>query len=325
MLELKEKRNYMIALDASHTLYRVLYMNKAKVIENPDFLTHAMLTSICYNADRFGASKSNPLIIALDSRPTWRHTFYAEHSKDFIEYKNEVYKGNRTKDPDIPWDAVFEVYNGAMEAIKKYSDFSVLKVNNTEADDIIAIATKYYKARGEQVIVVSSDKDFLQLQDEPIVNIYDPIKNIFKPKTDIERWKRIHCIQGDDGDNILPIKARVAEKTAIKMEHEIDMILQTNPSMKARYEFNRNLVDFDYIPKEIEASIIAEIEQHEHSYNAMSLIKELKKYRLVKVIENINKFKLKDEVIVTKLNSHFKSKAKIESINRTTLEDFFGN
>jgi 5'-3' exonuclease len=298
-------------------------MNTGKIKDNPEFISHLILQSILFNADRLGASKVNPIIMALDS-PSWRHKYYDEHKPDTLDYRNEKYKGHRVKDETIPWDEIFGIYNAVMEGITKYTDFHVMKVPNAEADDIIAVLSDVYKSRGEQVYIVSSDKDFLQLQDEGKVDIYDPLKNQWKPIVDVPKWKKIHTIVGDKSDNILAIKPRTKEATAEKMLKDLDALLQTNHEMKAKWDFNQVMIDFDFIPAEIKNSIIEHMDKQDHSYNSFELLKILGKYRLNKIAENVGKFKLKDGPVETKLNTVHAAKNAIKKIQNQSLEDFFG-
>lgn len=311
----------MILVDSSAALHRILYMNKDAVIQNPEFLSHLLLTQFNFIASNFGASKVNPVVLCLDSS-SWRKDYYNNNKPKTEDYKNETYKGNRTKDSDFDWTEVYKIYDGVCEALKQHSDYFVMKVEKAEADDIIAILTKHYKSK-ETVYVISSDKDFAQLQDQNVL-LYDPLKKSFKPDIDVESWKKIHIIIGDDVDNIKAIKPRVKEKTAQKMLKDLDTLLQTNPDMKEKYLFNENLISFEKIPLNIEDAIIEEFTNQKFSFNQMNLMKEFIRYKLVKHTENILKFKLQKDHIKTKLNSYHEGTKKVVDIVSSSLEEFFG-
>lgn len=316
-----------IISDTSHMIARVVHANRDAVVHNPEFVSHLVFTNVLYTAQKFGASRENPMIMALDTKPYWRDQYYAENRMKFAEYKNpkfEKYKGQRQKDDTIPWDAIYEVYGNVMSALQAHSDFFVIGVQGAEADDVIAICAKYYAEKGQESIVVSSDKDFRQLHEPPRVQVWDPIKKCFIPSIVVEHWKKVHAIMGDKGDNIQAIRPRVAEKTAEKMVKDLDYLLQTDPDLRERYEFNRTLTDFDRIPSNITQKVIDTVESQGYNYDAMKLLKTFQQFRLAKIAERIHQFKLPQTA--PKFSSeatHFKQAAKVKEYHENTLESFF--
>jgi len=311
----------MILVDCSHAMHRVLHSNKEAVIANPEFLTHLLLSQFLSMSSKFGGSKKNPVVLCLDSS-SWRKDFYVEHKPKTEDYKNETYKGRRVKDTSVDWTEVYRIYDDIMNILKQDSDFHVMKVEKAEADDIIAVLATKFKDQ-EDIWVMSSDKDFVQLQCEN-VSIYDPLKQAFKPTIDVETFKKIHNIIGDKSDNILPIKSRVAEKTAYKLLPELDVLLKTNPDMREKYEFNETLISFDKIPDWVRENILKEYENQTPKFNATKLMSGFIKYRLSKHGEDINKFKLGEAEVKTKLNQHFRDNKKNIEISSASIEDFFG-
>lgn len=299
-----------ILIDSSAGFHRTLWMNLGAIKENPSFLSHLILTQVLSQVSQFGGSKENPVILTLDSN-SWRKEVLAS------------YKANRVKDDTIPWDELFKIYNDVMDTLKQHSDFYVVKVPRAEADDIIAVLAGYFKQKGDVVWILSGDKDFIQLQDTPIVNLYDPLKKSFRPQMDVELWKKTHILIGDKSDNIMPVRKGVGEKTAVKIVKELDVLLQTNPELRERYEQNETLIDFSKIPTDIKEAIIEEFETQEHCFNAMKLLGVFTKYKLAKHAEDVNRFKLPTTAVKTKLNQHFiniKNDLQVAEIN---LEDFF--
>lgn len=309
----------MILVDASHALHRTLAMNKDKVAEQPEFIAHLFINQILSFSNKLGGSKKNRVVICFDSA-SWRKKYYIENRPK--DYGQETYKGNRVKDESVDWKKIFELINQVAYCLKNYSDFDVMQVNEAEADDIIAVLSNKYK--DEEVIwIASSDKDFIQLQDTPRVNIFDPLKQQFKPSIDKDFYKKIHIMIGDASDNIKAIKERLGEKTAVKIVNELDILLQTSPSMRERYEFNKNLIDFDFIPSYVNERIVKEFKTEQGSFNALELMKQFRDLKLVNHTENINKFKLSNIAVETKLNTYFDKLKKDIKTSEATLEDFF--
>jgi 5'-3' exonuclease len=311
----------MILLDLSMALMRTIFMNEQQVRDTPEFVSHIVLTQLTSFASKFGASKKNPLVAVMDSS-SWRKKYYEENKGKFPDLANESYKGQRVRSDKYDWDTIFRIYNETMEGIKLHSDFFVMKVDGAEADDIIACLAKEFKER-ETIWVVSSDKDFIQLQDPPRVNLFDQHKQVFRPTMDVEQWKKVHILTGDSGDNIKPVRKGVGEKTAIKMIKELDVLLQTNPDLKARYEFNETLIDFSRIPDYVCGNILDEYAKQQFLYNGSKLLSTFIKFKLVKHAEGIDRFKLSDKEIKTKINSHYNEIQRIEEISKSNLEEFF--
>ena len=309
----------MILIDGSHALYRTLAMNKDKVAEQPEFITHLFINQILSFTTKLGGSKQNRVVVCFDNA-SWRKQYYIENKPK--DYGKETYKGHRVKDESIDWDKIFSLVNQVSEALKLYSDFDIMSVKEAEADDIIAILAKEY-GKKETIWIVSSDKDFIQLQQPPRINIYDPLKQQFKPSIDIELFKQIHIMIGDKSDNIKAIKERLGEKTAAKLVTELPILLQTSPTIRERYEFNKNLIDFDYIPEYISKRILTEYNNSQGSFNGLQLIKLFKELKLAQHTENIDKFKLSNDIIKTKLNQTFIEQDRNNRISESSLEEFF--
>lgn len=313
----------MILFDLSYFSHRIIYPNKDAILQNPLFFAHLLTSQIISFSKKMGASKQNKMILCLDSF-SWRKEYYETNKVNFPEYNDKTYKGNRVKDPEIPWDHINDTTTLLVEAFKEYSDFYVMKVNNAEADDIIAVLANTFKKQ-ETIWILSPDKDFVQLQDKNVF-IFDPLKNGFKPEQDIEIFKKIHNIIGDTSDNILAIKPRCKEITAGKMLKDLDDLLATNPGMKARYEFNKNLIDLSMIPDIVQRDILLEFDTQSHEdyhYNYNGLIKTFMKFGLSKLSEDINNFKLSENEIKTPLNQYFIDGEKNAILSRNNLEDFF--
>lgn len=310
----------MILIDGSHALHRTLAMNKDKVAEQPEFIAHLFINQILSFTSKLGGSKQNRVVVCFDNA-SWRKKYYIDNLPK--DYGKETYKGRRVKDETVDWDKIFSLVNQVSETLKLYSDFDIMSIKEAEADDIIAVLAKEFKKK-ETIWIASSDKDFIQLQDTPRVNIYDPLKQQFKPTIDKEFFKTIHIMIGDTSDNIKAIKERLGEKTATKMLKELPILLQTSPSIRERYEFNKNLIDFDYIPEYISERILTEFNSsNQGSFNAMELIKRFKDLKLAQHTENIDKFKLSNDFIKTKLNQLFSEQDKNNRISESTLEEFF--
>lgn len=180
------------------------------------------------------------IIFARDGKNVWRYDIYPE------------YKGSRQKNNDDIHSPgpVFKYVN------KNYHnrlEYPVIRVDTAEADDIIAITTRYFQNEfpSEKIIIITGDHDLLQLSNVQILNLK------FKEITsDPYISLMIKILAGDPSDNIPPIYKGCGKKTAERLANnspELEKIL--NKHGREQYILNRTLVDFDYIPISISSEI----------------------------------------------------------------------
>jgi hypothetical protein len=239
-----------------------------------DIIRHSFLTSIL-GIKKNHAKKYGEIVFACDGSRSWR--------KDTFKH----YKANRAKgreDSDLDWSAIFDHINNLQEEMIKFFQWRVIKINGAEGDDIIGVLTKYVtdtrvKLDGlfeavEPVLIVSSDKDFFQLHTIPTVVQYSPIQKKMvgdsSPDFLIEK-----IIRGDAGDGICNIKSSAdsfvtgTRQNAISkkfVSETIDSKLANlSNAERARFDQNQLLIDFNYIPHDIQEKIIHEFNSQDKS------------------------------------------------------------
>ena len=166
----------------------------------------------------------NILVVFDAARTTFRNAIYKE------------YKANRSEPPEelVPQ---FDLIKKATTAIGLKS----LEVENYEADDIIATYVKIAKKENIETLVISSDKDLMQLiQDH--VSLYDPMKNIkIGPEAVFEKFGvspdkviDVQALAGDSSDNV-PGVPGIGVKTASQLINEygsLEKLLDNASSIK---------------------------------------------------------------------------------------------
>ncbi len=250
-----------LIVDSSHLFFRVLFSNLEQIKENEDFLLHVFLNSLFNQIKKHSPQE---VILALDSSYSWRKDFYEKNivnlglnDKDpyWSKFIIEGYKGHRYKDPTIKFTSLFKLMDDLYEVLNKNSNLKCIRIPKTEGDDIIGVLTKNIK---NDIIIISSDKDFVQLCKNKQVKIYDPMKFIFINGDNIntENLLEIHILMGDKSDNIPPVQKKMGPKTATKLIPILDKTLSLNPSLKKIYDFNRTLINLECIPELIQKQII---------------------------------------------------------------------
>jgi 5'-3' exonuclease len=150
--------------------------------------------------------------------------------------------------------------------LKVHSPYKVLDVDGAEADDIIGVLVQKYSAN-EKVMILSSDKDFAQLQRYPNVEQYSPIlKKYIKEPFPLVQLKQL-IIRGDKSDgipNILSADNVFVEGVRQKPITEVKIIKWLNQEPKEfcsddmLRNFSRNeiMIDLTKIPEALRNNII---------------------------------------------------------------------
>lgn len=95
------------------------------------------------------------VIISCDSKLPWRNDLY----KDI---DGETYKGTRVKDEKKNWTKIYATLDELRDILKE-KGFVVTSIDRTEADDITTMWKEHLFSVGEDVVIVSSDMDWVQL------------------------------------------------------------------------------------------------------------------------------------------------------------------
>ncbi len=177
--------------------------------------------------------KPNKLIVAFDrSEPTFRHEKYKE------------YKGTRkSMDHDL------RVQVPLVKDVLKSMNITIAEKPGYEADDIIGTLSKRMSANGEKVVIVSGDKDLLQLLDDNItmknpktragkttVDTYTPAELYEEYGVTPEEFVDLKALMGDTSDNIPGAKG-IGPKTAMPLiaeYHTVENLLDHIDDIKSK-------------------------------------------------------------------------------------------
>jgi DNA polymerase-1 len=138
-----------------------------------------------------------------------------------VNFRNDIYPAYKANRDETPEDLIpqFPLIRQATEAF----DIPAIELEGFEADDLIAAYTKLARAQGKKVVIVSSDKDLMQLVGDG-VRMMDPVKNNFLGPSDVmekfgvapDRVVDVQALAGDSVDNV-PGVPGIGIKTAAQL------------------------------------------------------------------------------------------------------------
>lgn len=251
----------MLLIDLNQVLIANLMQqigSNPKVKLEEDLIRHMVLNSLRSYISQF-KQKYGEIVIACDSKNYWRREVFP------------LYKANRKKDREkskFDWNLIFDTLNKIRGELKEYFPYKVIEVDGAEADDIIGVLTKL-KAPHEDVLILSSDKDFVQLQRHgKSVHQYLTSSKSFCYIQDPYAYMKEHIIRGDRGDgipnflsadNVFALGERqkvISKKNLLNWVNMPPEDFCTNDNMMRGYKRNQMLIDLDFIPEKIEKQIV---------------------------------------------------------------------
>jgi 5'-3' exonuclease len=248
-----EREKTVLIFDFNNLAYRTLHVAFKEDESDTEFIywKYLVVNSILTALKKF---KPNRVVLAIDSKKPWRKKIYSAYK----EHRKELKEKSK-----IDYEKFYKVVDNFIGSFKEtFSNIYCIKVDDAEADDIIAILSKYEMVDYKKIII-SGDSDFNQLLSTKNVKLYNPREMKFVECLNPKLLLEIKILTGDKSDNIYPIKKRVGDVTARKILNQgLDNYLQSE-NLNDKYKINRQLIDFNYIPKEISDKIKNEF----NSYN----------------------------------------------------------
>ena len=257
-------------------------------LPDKDMLRHMVLNSLRGYNLKFKDEYGTPVLCA-DGANTWR--------KDI--FPNYKFKRKKTRDESgIDWSALFQMIGEIRDEIAQNFPYIVLHIDKVEADDIIAVLVKECYSK-EKIMIVSGDKDFIQLHKYPNVKQYAPIQKKFVESEDPVNFLHEQIIKGDRSDGVPNIlsaddvfvtgtKQRPINKKRLEEWTNIENI-PLGSETKKYYERNKTLIDLGEIPGHIYNNILNKYETYEVPSRTLLLTYFIEN-KLKSLIENINDF-----------------------------------
>ena len=281
----------MILLDYSQIALSNIIVQK---LNDENMIRHMILNSIrMYNKkyrDEYGQ-----MVICADGMNTWR--------KDYFPLYKAHRKKNRTES-DQDWNEIFRILNLVRDEIKENLPYKVLHLEGLEADDIIGslvLKTQEF-GQNEPIMIISSDKDFIQLQKYSNVKQFSPIQKKMVSDPNPRSYMFEHIMRGDKGDGIPNVLSpdnaimddiRQSPMTKKKIEYwaeNADNLRHVMTSEEYRnYQRNKTLIDLSEIPTELQNNVINTYESQKPAMK-MRVLNYLIKKRCNHLIEVVEEF-----------------------------------
>lgn len=283
----------MIIIDYNGIAMGNIIVNQKRMDMNEDTIRHMILNSIRMHVknhkDQYGQ-----VVIACDGG-SWRRDV-------FPQYK-WARRNNRTES-SLDFDLIFKCLNMVREEISQNMPYKVVHIPNVEADDIIGTLVEQTQEFGqhEDIMIISADKDFIQLQKYGNVKQYSPMTKKFIKDDNPHSYLFEHILKGDSSDGIPNVLSgddtfvesiRQSPMTKKKIQDYVENSENLESYMSSEiyrnYKRNQLLVDLAYVPTEIKKSIIDTSEAVKVPHR-MKILNYLIKNRCKLLIECIEDF-----------------------------------
>ena len=281
------KRSDKIILIDNNQIILSSIFTAAKTAQSEDdygFIRHLVLNTYRKYLSKFRRDYGE-LIICNDSKNVWRKDFFPQYKKN---------RSERQKKSKFDWGKIFNELHTIREEMKDVFPYRFVQVERAEADDIIAVIAKNFHHK-EKIMIVSSDKDFQQLQRYPNVEQYSPSKKGILRCDDPYDFLLDHVVRGDSSDgvpNAISDDAvfvegrRQTRLTNKKIEELKEVGFQQEDNFMER---NQKLIDLTMVPDYIEEETMRQMET-EVSGDRSKILEYMMKYRLRSLIDNLEDF-----------------------------------
>lgn len=290
----------MILIDYSQVALANLLSFKHELKGDDDsiknLIRHTVLSTIKSYKKKYG-KEFGDVVICADGRKYWRRDVFAP------------YKASRKKSrdaSDLNWQLIFDTLSEIRDDLRDHFPYKVMWFERTEADDIIGVLAEEYSQFGrcEPIMIISSDKDFKQLQANDNVQQWSPMqkKKVSIRPSELHAFTTEHIVKGDAGDGIPNILSdddvfiqegvRQTPVTKRRLQEFIEYGKDACRDERERRNWDRNaqLVLFSKIPEDIRKEILNEYELNKPMGDKMSIMNYLIEHRCRLLLDELEDF-----------------------------------
>jgi len=255
----------VILVDYNQVILATLFAsigNHHNVELDDNIVRHMFLNSLRANRKKF-TEEFGELVICTDNRNVWRRDYYP------------YYKANRKKsrsNSELDWNLLFAVMDQLKTELNENFPYKVLGFERMEADDIIGILAHEYGTElnmgSEPILILSGDKDYIQLQRYANVQQFDPVRKRWIRNSNPDKYLQEHILKGDVGDGVPNVLSAdnclaVGERQKPMTSKRLNLLLSGDTSLMdeetvLRYNRNKRMIDLSQIPEEFKEQTLTE-------------------------------------------------------------------
>ena len=281
----------MILVDLNQVLISNLMAQtrgKSDIKPNKEMIRHMVINSLRGFNLKF-KEQYGTMVLCADAGDPWRRDIYPN-------YKHARRKGR--VDSATDWDNIFNCITEIKNEIAENFPYVMMYIEKAEADDIIGALV--FNHSNEPIMIISGDKDFIQLQSNTNVKQYSPIQKVFVGEgLDPKKFLHEQIIKGDRSDGIPNIlspddvfltgeKQRPINKKRLEEWSNVDKIPLGSETSKY-FERNKTLIDLSNTPKALQETIINTYREYKIP-NRSKLLPYFIQHKLKALMTNIGDF-----------------------------------
>lgn len=294
-----------LVFDISNLLYRTFFVQRGESEETlAGLATHTALVMLNKYFKRY---KPHKVVMAFD-RKSWRKEYTA--SEECLSKK--PYKGNRRQDMTPSQQEKYARFMNHMkefeELIATNTTIITLQADRLEADDVIAGFCQIVACPENEIVIISTDSDLLQLAQYDNVSVVSPATDQEQSLSEFDGDALFYvfqkCIRGDATDNVQSAFPRVRMdriKKAWKDPFERVQLMKQTWTNENKVEFrvedlfaeNQKLIDLSKQPPDIRKLIFETVDEaldKERQFSMFFILKFIGKYKLMKIKESIDQY-----------------------------------
>jgi hypothetical protein len=250
------------------------------------------------------------VVIATDGRNYWRRDEF------------EFYKWSRKqmrKDSDLDWQLIHDVTNQFKEEFMQIFPYPVIRVDEAEADDVIAVLCEFTQENElvtvgletdipQPTLILSSDGDFKQLHKYSNVRQWSPLlkKYVTASRDGIAFDLMEKIVKGDGGDGVPNIYSpdnhytlndgKPPRQKSVTAGRLADFVIKgrdacLNDDERRNFDRNKKLVDLTQIPASVSDDIVADyIAKSGRKADQQMILAYFNKHRMRQLVDNIQEF-----------------------------------
>jgi len=254
----------VILVDYSQIMLASLFMsigNHTNVDIDENLIRHMFLNSLRANRKKF-TEDFGEIVICADGKNSWRRKIFP------------YYKAGRRKsreESELDWNELFRIINSVREELDEFFPYKVLQFDHCEAYDIIGVICNNYGVEmnngTESILILSGDKDYIQLQKYANVKQYNPVQKKWIQNNEPNKYLAEHIIRGDGSDGVPNILSPdnsivIGERQKAITSKRLDDLIKGPDHMdeitKSRYFRNKMMIDLSEVPENYQEQILSE-------------------------------------------------------------------